>query len=80
MAGARGLGSRSYGARHERRIVSLCKKPSSTNERLPRFPCLLYVTPSASELAEQELLGKVCANAFRDADCEVSEYQPDTAI
>ena len=41
---------------------------------------LLHVTTSSGELAEEELLGHVCANSFRDTDCEISEHQPSTTI
>ena len=41
---------------------------------------LLGVTTSPGELAENELLGHACADSFSDADRNISEYQPDTAI
>ena len=41
---------------------------------------LLHVTTSPGELAEEELLGDVCANSFRDADREISEHQPNATI
>ena len=41
---------------------------------------LLHVAASSGELAEKKLLGQACANSFRDADCEISEHQPDTTI
>src|SRR5580704_3603102 len=38
------------------------------------------VATSSRELADEELLGHVCANSFRDADREISKHQPGTTI
>ena len=59
-------------------------KPSSQfalgHGELLVLAALLRVTTSSGELAYQELLGRVCANSFRDADREISEHQPSTTI
>src|ERR1700739_5020330 len=41
---------------------------------------LLHVTTSSGDLAEEELLGHVCTDSFRNANREISEHQPSTAI
>lgn len=53
---------------------------AGTSAVIVRILALLHVTTSSGELAEEELLGDVCANSFRDADREVSEHQPSTTI
>ena len=50
------------------------------NGELLVLPALLHVPTSPGELAEEELLGHVCADSFRDADREISEHQPGTTI
>ena len=50
------------------------------NGELLVLTALLHVTTSSGELAEEELLGHVCANSFRDADRESSEHQSSTTI
>ena len=41
---------------------------------------LLHVTAPSGELADEELLGQICANSFRDTDREISEHQPCATI
>ena len=72
----------------------MCLEASSFAARFPSKPDIrttpddgrflllvaFEVTTSSGELAEEELLGHICANSFRDADREVSEDQPSTTI